>query len=231
MIRRSLSLSIISLLFCFGHTASAQVLQVIGCDVERAGPFAATVNNVWEALSDGYRPTVTLIANAINGNNKETHAVLLNHPDYERYEAWGARLAQSTDVQLIFERSDGNSECDTQLLVIERASWGDSDADWAWNAVFPVTTSDAAGYLEAFDKMMNSETGESIVGGVMLYEARAGGTNTHVVAVLAPSFAALNRNLDTLFSSDDYADFVDAVGGSRVLGPRSQNRHVRTWEP
>ena len=44
-------------------------------------------------------------------------------------------------------------------------------------------------------------------------------------------FAALNRNLDTLFASDDYADFNDAVAEIRFLGPRSQGRRVRTWEP
>ncbi len=231
MRRSSVKLAVASLLLCVAQASSAQVLQIIGCTVEKPGPFAGIVNQIWETMSDGYRPTVTLIATAVNGPNPQTHTVVLNHPDYERYEAWGARVAESPAAQLILERGSDISECNNQALLIERASWGNVGEEWAWNAVFPVTASDSATYAEAFGDLMTSDTGESVTGSTVLYEARAGGTNTHLIAVLSPSFAALNRDLDTLFSSDDYDDFIDAVGENRVLGVRSQSRHVRTWTP
>ncbi len=213
------------------NVGSAQVLQVVGCEVENAGEFATTLNSFYDAMSGGYRPTVTLVQNTINGPSDQTHTVLVEHPDYESQQAWNERVGQTPAAQLVFARSTDNQECDNQGLVIELASWGDRDAEWGFNAVFPVTTSDADAYVAAVADLLTSDTGENAPGATILYESRAGSTSTHVVAVLAPDFATLNNYLDTLFQSDDFANFVDEVSEIRSLGLRTQNRRVRTWEP
>lgn len=213
------------------NVGSAQVLQVIGCEVENPDQFAATINSLYDAMSGGYRPTITLVQNTTNGTSDQTHTVLVEHPDYESHQAWSERLGQTTAAQLVFARSADNQDCGNQGLSIELASWGDRDAEWGYNAVFPVTTSDADAYAAAMADLSTSDTGENAPGATILYESRAGGTNTHVVALLAPDFATLNNYLDTLFQSDDFENFIDEVSEIRSLGLRTQNRRVRTWEP
>ena len=213
------------------NVASAQVLQVVGCEVENPDEFSAMINRLYDAMSGGYRPTVTLVQNTINGPSDQTHTVLVEHPDYEGYQAWSERLGQTPAAQLIFAGSEHNQECGNQGLSIEIASWGDRDAEWGYNAVFPITTSDADAYAAALADLSTSDTGENAPGATILYESRAGSTSTHVVALLAPDFATLNNYLDTLFESDDFEDFIDEVAEIRSLGLRTQNRRVRTWEP
>ena len=213
------------------NVGSAQVLEVIGCEVENAGEFVATINSVYDAMSGGYRPTVTLLQNTFNGPSDQTHTVLLEHPDYESYQAWTGRFGQAPAAQLVLARSADNQDCGNQGLAIERASWGDRDAEWGYNAVFVVTTSDEEAYVAALADLLTSDTGENAPGASILYESRAGSTSTHVVALLAPDFATLNNYLDTLFESDDFEDFIDEVAEIRSLGLRTQNRRVRTWEP
>ncbi len=213
------------------NVGSAQVLQLVGCKVENPDEFAATINSLYDAMSGGYRPTITLVQNTINGPSDQTHTVLIEHPDYESYQVWSERLAQTPAAQLVFARSADNQDCGNQGLSIELASWGDRDAEWGYNAVFPVTTSDADAYVAAMADLSTSDTGENAPGATILYESRAGSTNTHVVALLAPDFATLNSYLDTLFQSDDFENFIDEISEIRSLGLRTQNRRVRTWEP
>lgn len=228
---RSVRVSLAIFLVGMSSVGSAQVLQYVGCEVENANEFAAMIDRVHSAMSEGDRPTVTLLQNSFNGPSTQTHTVLLEFPDYESLQAWGGRIAQSPAVQLNFERSSHNQECNTQGIVVERASWGDRDADWGYNAVFPVTTSDADAYVAALGDLFTSETGENMPGATILYESRAGGANTHVVVALAPDFAALNNYLDTFYQSDEFEDFSDEVSEIRSVGVRTQSRRVRTWEP
>ncbi len=69
------------------NVGSAQVLQLVGCEVENPDEFAATINSLYDAMSGGYRPTITLVQNTINGPSDQTHTVLVEHPDYESYQA------------------------------------------------------------------------------------------------------------------------------------------------
>ncbi len=231
MIRKPAATLTAAILLCASTNASAQIIQYVGCDVEQAGQFEATITRVFDEMSGGYRPTVTLMQNTFNGPNPQTHTVLFEHENYEGVQTWAQRIAATPSAQLILQRTGENRECNNQGLVVERASWGDQDADWGYLAVFPVTTSDATAYAALLDELFTSETGQAFPGATMLFEARAGTANTHFVVAQAPDFASLNAYLDTLFQSDDYADFAEEVAAIRSLGLRTQSRHVRTWEP
>jgi hypothetical protein len=219
--------------FFFGmsNVVSAQVLQYVGCDVENAGEFTATINRLHAAMSGGDRPTTTLVQNTFNGPSNQTHTVLLEFSDYEALQAWSERMAETPAAQLILARSGDNQVCDTQGVVVERGSWGDRSADWGYNAVFPVSTSDPETYVAALDELFTSETGQSSPGATVLYENRAGGAGNFVVVALAPDFATLNNFLDTFFQSEDFEDFNDEVSNIRTIGVRTQARRIRTWAP
>ena len=227
---RSVKFLVAVILFGMSHVGAAQVLHYMGCELEKTSEFAEMINDVYASLDGGERPTVSLMINFLNGPNDQTHTVLTEHDDYESFDAWGGAL-QTPEAALIIERAEDLAVCENEGLLIERASWGDRDAEWRNNAVFPVTTSDAEAYAAALDELFTSETGANAPGATILYESRAGSTITHVVVALAPSFAALNDYLDTFFQSDDYEDFVDDVAEIRTVGVRTQSIRYRTWEP
>lgn len=220
-----------TILLCASNNVSAQVLQYIGCDIEQAGQFETTVDSVFEEMSGGYRPTATLMQNTFNGPNPQTHTVLFEHPDYARMQAWSERIANTPAAQLLLARTTDNRECNNQGFVIERASWGDRDADWGYVAVVPVTTSDAEAYTALLGELATSATGEAAPGATILFESRAGTPNTHVVVIQAPDFASLNAYMDTFAQSDDFADFLEEAAEIRTTGVTTQSRRVRTWEP
>ena len=157
--------------------------------------------------------------------------MLFEADDYESLDAWNQRVLTVPEAALIIERAEDLSVCENDGLLVERASWGDRDAEWSHNAVFPVTTSDAGAYMEALDDLITSETGQSSPGATILYERRAGAPSTHYVVALAPSFAALNNYLDLLFQSDDFEDYLDEVAEIRTVGTPTQSVRYRTWEP
>lgn len=213
------------------NQGAAQVLQYLGCELEKTSEFAEMINDYYAELEGGTRATVTLMVNVWNGPNDQTHTVLFEADDYESLDVWNRRVLTTPEAALIIERAEDLSVCENDGLLVERASWGDRDAEWSHNAVFPVTTSDAGAYAEALDELFTSETGQAQPGATILYERRAGAPYTHFVVALAPSFAALNNYLDLLFQSDDYADFAEEVAEIRTLGTPTQSVRYRTWEP
>ena len=220
-----------AILLCASNNVSAQVLQFIGCDVEQAGQFVSTIDSVFDSMSGGYRPTVTLMQNTFNGPNPQTHTVLFEHADYGRLQAWAGRIANTPAAQLFLARTGDNRECNNQGLVIERASWGNRDTDWGYVSLVPISTSDAEAYSALLGELATSATGESAPGAIILYEGRAGTANSHFVVIQAPDFASLNRYLDTIVQSDDFADFLEEAAEIRTTGLSTQSRRVRTWEP
>ncbi len=212
---------------------SAQVLSYVLCEVDNGPAFVAAVNRFHNAMEGGVRPTTTVIDQLWNGPNDVTHTLLFDFPDYESLEAWQARVGETPAALLVIELASGNAQCEDEGLALERGFWGDRDGEtpMPFSAVFPVSTSDPAAYMEAYGElataMMEDSPGPSI-----LFEVRAGGEGlTHFVVLLAPTLTALNEWIDSLPQSDDYVDFIDEVSSYRTLGTLSQGRAVRTWQP
>jgi len=220
-----------AILLCATNTLSAQVIQYVGCDVEQAGQFESMIDSIFDSMGAGYRPTVTLMQNTFNGPSPQTHTVLFEHENYEGVQTWARRMATTPSAQLMLARTGGNRECNTQGFVVERASWGDQDAEWGYVAVVPITTSDASAYTALLGELATSATGRATPGATTLYESRAGTANTHIVVIQAPDFASLNAYLDRLGQSDDFADFLEEATEIRTTGVATQSRRVRTWEP
>ena len=231
MISKPAAAVAVAILLCAGNNVSAQVIQYVGCDVDQAGQFESMIDSIFDTMGGGYRPTVTLMQNTFNGPNPQTHTVLFEHEDYEGVQNWARRVAATPTAQLMLERTGGNRECSNQGFVVQRASWGDQDAEWGYVAVVPITTSDAAAYTALLGELATSATGRATPGATTLYESRAGTANTHIVVIQAPDFASLNTYLDTLGQSDDFADFLDEAMEIRTTGVATQSRRVRTWEP
>ncbi len=214
------------------QAGSAQLVSYLGCEVEKAGEFVETVSEVYDAMAGGPRPTITLIDNTWNGPDEQTHTLIFEHDDYASLEAWDRRVGGTADAMLVIERAEDFFSCANEGLLVERGSWGNRNAEWNYAAVYPLIARDPAAYAEAFSDLSESGTGRAAPGSIILYERRAGGANaTHIVVVQAPSLAALNGYLDTLFSSDDYEDFAERVESIRTLLPPDQSRRIRTWRP
>ena len=220
--------------FLLGMTdfSAAHVFEYFECEADNAAAFEDAITRVHEELAGGLRPTAFLDADIWNGPSENTHFLLLHYDSYQDWETIGRRIADTPSAQLAIENTWEVADCDSDGLAVERGFWGDPEAPWNFYAVLPITTSDAAGYAEAFGELSEFQMENSTLLGVGLYEIRAGGNGENfVVAIGASSMAVLNENLDMLSESDEFSEFLDEVSDIRTVGISIQRRRLRTWEP
>ncbi len=218
------------------NTVNAEVLTYTSCTVEDPTSFVTALSSFYDemrAVPATDRPSAAVLQSLWNGPNPTTHSITASYADYAALEASNARIATNPGGLATFSRTMASvAKCSTEGLLIRRGIWGNENADWEFLALYPLTVSDTGAYVKAFDKFANSRIGQAAPGPVVLWENRAGGQGaTHLVVFTAPSLAALNAYIDSLFASKDYAGFVAEVKSIRKLGQGSQSRRILTLEP
>lgn len=215
-----------------GNPALSQVYSVYECEVESEAAFVDNLDRFYEAMAGGFRPTVTLDDIVWNGSNENTHRLIFGYQDYQEYETFQARIADTAASQLIIEESSDIAECSNERLSIERGFWGEQGPHLTFIALFPIMTTDPASYAEAFEDLAASELGAAAPGGMGLFESRAGGDGAdYFVSYTAPGMGSLNEWLDMFAESDDFQSFVEEVAEFRTVGPGVQMRRVESWQP
>ena len=140
-------------LFVFGITnvGNAQVLQYIGCVVDDVPSLTAAMSRFYDSMAGEARPTVSLDLEIWNGENPETHAIIIEYPDYQTLETFRNRVRSSGAAILGLGNSfESVASCDTEGLAVEMGFWGERDADWEFAAVYPLTATDPGRYADAF---------------------------------------------------------------------------------
>lgn len=232
MLKKSLTVLVPAMLLSMSSAASAQVFSYFGCKLESASAFENALTRLHEEMAGGVRPTFSLDEDVWNGSSENTHTLLVEHTSYQALEAFQSRIADTPSAQLVIGDSSAFAECHGDGLAIERGFWGDRDGEWDFYAVLPIMTSNPALYAEEFGQFASSQIEGSTLEGIGLYESRAGGDGANFfVGIGASSMSVLNEFLDTLPQSDDFADFVEEVASIRTVGPASQKRRLRIWEP
>ncbi len=221
----------VSLLFA-AHAANSQVLTYSDCVVDDVPSVEAAISSFYDSLDSNVRPIVYLDQWMWNGEFEPTHRIIVGHQDYAAFEAFRASIASNPAAAMQAGDSFENAtECQTDGLSILRGAWGSEEVTPIYWQVYGVATTDGAGYAEALGDLVEAR-GDDFPLVTVLFENRAGiSGDTHLVAVGADTFAGLNTSLDELFASDDFADFVDAVGSDRSLTWRAQAFRMRTWTP
>jgi len=217
-------------LLCAPLASNAQVLTYADCVVHDVPSVEAAISRFYDSLT-GPKPIVFLDQWLWNGEFDATHRIIVGHQDYAALERFRAGIQSNPATAMSAGNSfDNAADCQTDGLSIGRGTWGNNQVQAAYWQVYGVATSDGAGYAAALGELAEAMSNLPIT--VVLFENRAGiSGDTHLVGIGAASLASLNQSLDTLFSSDDYEDFVDDVGSSRRLTWRAQAFRMRAWTP
>ena len=225
------------LLFGMANSGAAQVMGYTSCTVEDPSSFVAAITTFWDAMSHvdaSNRPTAMINQTLWNGGAPGTHSIAAHYADYAAWEDSRARIGANAAAWTRLGNSiSAVAECPFEALFVRLGSWGTTDADWEYYAVYGLRISDIRAYMEAFAEFAESDTMNAAPGPVELWQHRAGAAQgpTHFVNFHAPSFSALNAFIDSLGQSEDYADFVDEVESIRTVGIASQYRRIMTLEP
>lgn len=226
-ILRTSSAAIALLAMC--RLADAQVLTYTDCVVEDAPSLVAAITRGMDSMAGETRPQIYLDQWLWNGEFEVTHRIIVAYPDYAAFSAFQESAASNPIAPSVGQSIEFATDCRTDGLSVLRGAWGNQEAQGVYWQVYGVSTSDGAGYAEALDELAEAQA-DAAVGPIVLFENRAGiSTDTHLVAIGAPTFAALNEYLDQLFASDEFADFLDAVGDDRELTWRAQAMRAQVW--
>ena len=110
-------------LFVFGITnvGNAQVLQYIGCVVDDVPSLTAAMSRFYDSMAGEARPTVSLDLEIWNGENPETHTIIIEYPDYQTLETFRNRVRSSGAAILGLGNSfESVASCDTEGLGLVR---------------------------------------------------------------------------------------------------------------
>lgn len=219
-------------LVCASQIANGQqALTYADCVVHDVPSLEAAITSAYDALEGGPRPAVMLDQWMWNGEFEVTHRIIVSYPDYAALAAFTERLSSTPAAAAAGNSIEFATDCRTDGLSVFRGAWGNPEAAPVFWQVYGISASDGAAYAAALGELAEAQS-DGAPGVIVLFENRAGISNdTHLVALGAPTFAGLNEYLDTLFASDDFADFNDEVSSIRTVTWRAQARRMRVWSP
>lgn len=214
------------------YTASAQPVIYRDCVITDVAAFNAAVTSFYESITGVEKPAAALHRNIFNGELPTTHLLVEEFTDYAAVEAWQNRVQELDGPRLqLFAGMSQVASCETEGFVIPMASWGDPADRGDYHVVFPITTTDAATYAEAMDRLQTSREAMQIAPGpAALYGHRSGVEGpTHYVVQWGDTFAAVNDWMDTYPQMEAFAAFTEQVSSTRTVGLAVQRQTIMSW--
>lgn len=211
-------------------TANAQNVVYRNCVIEDVPSATAALTTFYESIEGVEKPVATLIDDIFNGDSPVTHVLVEDFSSYEALEAWRNRVGESQGALLQLIASTSNvATCESEGFAIEVDYWGDRENQGDYHFVFSVSTSDAAAYAAALERL--TEDLEDIAPGPTgLYANRSGVEEaTHFVVQWGSSLAALNHWADEYPQTDAFERFREEVGSIRSVGRVYQRQTIATW--
>lgn len=217
------------------HTASAgaawSTISITTTPSNAAQVVAATDKLMNSEVGKTFPGKLLLQANVADGANPATHTFVPIYKDTAQREAFVRSLegnAAWTEFQAALEKL---SQPGGTVLHQTVKRWGDiNDTDRVWMVhAFDVT--EPAGFVEAVDALMASETGKKFPGQIYLSGVVAGGMSpvTHVISV---GYDSESEMADWLALRDASADWATYQRASRPTAEHlgsSLARDIKTW--
>ena len=226
----SLKFLVCALFATVSQVAGAQALTYFDCDVENVPGFRGALTAFYETLAGGPRPVLFLDDWVYTDGSSRSHRVIAAYADYQSAEAFNERIGQTPEAQQALGAIESLSDCVGPGLAIQRGAWGNQEAQASFYMVFNIAASNGAAYTAAFQQLV--ERRNDAPGPIFLFENRVGISGvSHIVVIGAPSMATLNTYLDTLFASQDFARFSDAVRDIRTIVSSHQTRRIMVLAP
>ena len=232
MFKKTIVFPAVLLLFVFqGTSALAGPFEIYVGFIAKSDPGVVAAIDQFFTTDDSKGYDVFLVEAVMSGDNPATHFVVARYDDYAAYDDLVGQRPTSLAWQNLIQGFLSSASPTTDgmgIVVVEHGEgWPERDE---YVTVFNLNVRDAGKYVTAFNEMLNSDTGKAAPGSTLLMSVRfAGAAPTHYVVMSAPSFAALNNYIDTMFASDDYADFIDEVEDIRDVVGTAIYRKVKTW--
>lgn len=232
MNKKALALSFGLLLSLFCMNASAQVEQVISFIITDEEILVESLDAWFTSDDSDYGQTSFLVSVVANGSDPSTHYLVLNYPDYASLQAANEGVGKSDEFAKLDRRLSGIATSNGESVYVHSTDNGKPDKDGYYQYVVSVDVSGKGSvYIAAFNELMNSEIGKKAPGIFKLVENRAGGDSDYLVILSAPSFAALNKYLDSYTDDNkDWQNFLSKVEGISVATGSGFNRIVKIWE-
>ena len=212
----------------------AKLLAEINHYVEAVVSDAASYEKLlddWMKSDDARRAghRLTLMSVIANGPSAATHVVVAQVADYTGIDRLLRTASRSKDWQALQAAAAAICKADTEGHAVVLASYG--SPRWEEGdviAVLAMRIKDEAAYEMAFSELQGSTPGKQAPGMVRLMRTMEGGAVSHYVLVTGPGFDAVNRYLDAMKASAEYARFQSAGqrkrrGDRNSIHPRRQS--------
>lgn len=201
-----------------------------GFSAQNPGAVVAAIDEFF-ASDDSQGYEVILVESLFAGDSPVSHYIVAEYEDYAAYEALVNKRADSLAWHRVVQSVLAAATPIAEGMGIMVADYGEGWPEQDFVVVIDLSVKDAQRYAKAFDKLSKTDMSQKAPGVTRLMALRGGGASeaTHYVVMSGPTFAALNDHLDTLFASDDYADFVDDVEDIRSIVGTSIYKKVKAW--
>lgn len=201
-----------------------------GFTAQNPGAVVAGIDEFF-ASDDSQGYEVILVETMFAGDSPVTHFIVAEYDDYAAYEALTNKRADSLAWHRVVQSVLAAATPVAEGMGIMVADYGEGWPEQDYVVVIDLSVTDAQRYLKAFEKLLKTDASQKAPGITRLMALRGAGATeaSHYVVMSGPTFAALNDYLDMLFSSDDYADFVDDVADIRSIVGTSIYKKVKAW--
>ena len=219
------------------HTNSGPLFygQSIGI-VATDAPAVLAAMDKWRNSATGKNApnTVVLLQNIVNGDYQSTHGINIFYANGAAMDAAAELYAGSKDwsaFQNAFQSLVETEWENTYAIMRAKANAGDVSSSTPVSIVYGFTVTDPAGFMNAFDKMWNSEVIQNFPGGVYFGQNIAAGTvpGTHFVTFVADTRGKLTEAIMAMQNSNDMAAYMQAVGSSRKVEAINMFSEVQRW--
>lgn len=210
--------------------AFAQVEQVLSYVVTDEAAMVESLDAWFASKDSDFGQTTFLVSTIANGNDPTTHYLVLIYPDYASFQAALDGVGKSEDFSKLESRISRIATLNAETLYKQVLS--NSISEKAGDFLYTMTVDVTAGlkYAAACRELMNSEIGKKAPGIFKLSAGLSGTEYSHLAIISAPSFAGLNKYLDSYAGNEDWLKFLSKVGEISTPGGSGFLRVVKVWK-
>ena len=200
---------------------AAGYIAIYSLNVSDPASYSKSLDNLMNSdWGKSFPATVSLHQYVFNGYDDATHAVVL---DYDDAESLGVATELFNDPQFIMHLSETSSMLTNveESLHMKLISGGSTEPENnGFNTVYRMKVNDPSSYAMAYTELIAElEEAGNIIGTYGLRQNIGGDVNyySHYAYTSAGSMSQAMESAETLYASEDFAEFSEKVSGNREL--------------
>ena len=200
---------------------AAGYIAIYSLNVSDPASYSKSLDNLMNSdWGKSFPANVSLHQYVFNGYDDATHAVVL---DYDDAESLGVATELFNDPQFIMHLSETSSMLTNveESLHMKLISGGSTEPENnGFNTVYRMKVNDPSSYAMAYTELIAElEEAGDIIGTYGLRQNIGGDVNyySHYAYTSAGSMSQAMESAETLYASEDFAEFSEKVSGNREL--------------